>query len=89
MPLIRKSAEQTSPPVAALAASALQAGTADERWAAARRLASPADVGALAGALTAEGDPRVREAILGSLARIQTREAVEAVVTHIRSDDAA
>ncbi|THD81720.1 MAG: HEAT repeat domain-containing protein [Phenylobacterium sp.] len=91
MPLIRK---PSTPPTAAAAAAgqtaaALVSGTADERWAAARSLATPEGVAALGEALAAEGDPRVREAILTSLARVASTDSAQAVIPYIRSDDAA
>jgi HEAT repeat protein len=89
MPLIRKSPEAAPSPSMASPAGALRGGTPDERWAAARALAIPEGVGALAEALIAETDPRIREAILTSLARIGSPEAAAAVVPHIRSDDAS
>jgi len=89
MPLIRKTPGATPPASASSPATALRDGTPDERWAAARSLATPADVDALGQALATEPDPRVREAILTSLARIDSREAAAAVIPHIRSDDAA
>jgi HEAT repeat protein len=45
-------------------------------------------VGVLAAALLVEGEPRVREAMLTSLAKSGTPEAVAAVLPHLRSDDA-
>jgi HEAT repeat protein len=88
MPLIRKPSAPASPPTHGPSAAALREGTTDERWAAARNLATPPGVAALAEALRTETEPRVREAILTSLARIATPEAAQAVIPHIRSDDA-
>jgi hypothetical protein len=61
----------------------------DERWRAARD-AADIDGGdsALAAALPSENDPRIREAMFTSLARIATPAAVEAVISRLRSDDA-
>jgi HEAT repeat protein len=88
MPLIRKPSGGADVPQVS-SDTALRDGDADERWSAARSLTSPGDVGALAAALMAESDPRVREAILTSLARIGGVESVEAITPHIRSDDAS
>jgi HEAT repeat protein len=88
MPLIRKSSDPAAPPPTG-SATALRDGSTDERWAAARSLTSPADVGALGAALDTEQDPRVREAILTSLARIGDAASAQAVIPHIRSDDAS
>lgn len=88
MPLIRKTLGAPPPPTAA-PAETLRSGKPDERWAAARGLATPGDVGVLAEALAQEPDSRVREAILTSLARIDAPEAAAAVIPHIRSDDAS
>jgi HEAT repeat protein len=67
----------------------LRDGDIDERWSAARGLTTPEGVAALAEALALETEPRVREAILTSLARIGTAECARAVIPHIRSDDAS
>jgi HEAT repeat protein len=95
MPLVRKAApvgEPSAPPPVADADSAaamLRSGDPERRWAAARALGSmPGAVGVLGGALQNEPDGRVREAIFTSLARIGTRESVDAVVPLVRSDDA-
>jgi HEAT repeat protein len=45
-------------------------------------------VAVLGAALAAEQDPRVREAILTSLARIGSPESADAIIPHIRADDA-
>jgi HEAT repeat protein len=67
----------------------LVGGSREERWSAARALGGrPGDVGVLREALQAEADPRVREAILTSLAGVATAESVDAVLPHLRSDDA-
>lgn len=91
MPLIRK------PPVrsAAIQSDAdgvlesLSNADSDKRWAAARDAAAVAGGGAaLAAALPGESDPRVREAMFSSLARIGTPETAGAVISLLRSDDA-
>lgn len=93
MPLIRRdpdSPAQAGPASADALATALARGTPDERWRAARGLAEVAGgADALARALAAETDPRVREAICTSLARVGSPAAVEALVAALRSDDAA
>lgn len=85
MPLIRKpanaSATQGGP-------SDLTSPSADARWTAARALTTPEAVPVLTEALAAETEPRVREAILTSLARVATPAAAQAIAPHIRSDDA-
>lgn len=86
MPLIRKpaGAAPAAPPTANISSA-----SADERWAAARQFASPTDVPALMAALEQETEPRVREAIFTSLARIGGAESARALASQIRSDDAA
>jgi HEAT repeat protein len=67
-------------------------GSADpeERWSAARTAAElPESAGALAAALPRETDPRVREAMFTSLARIGTRDSVAGLLPMLRCDDAA
>jgi HEAT repeat protein len=93
MPLIRKSSGGTGPSDSGGAAvdtlAALTRGSTQERWAAARAAAEgPGGAGALGRALSTGEDPRVREAIFTSLIRIRTAESVEAVLPHLRSDDA-
>ena len=80
----------SSPAVdAASVFASLENGTDDERWAAARLVAQmTGGVAALAKALASERDRRVREAILTSLARTGTPEAVQALLPWVRSDDA-
>lgn len=85
MPLIRKDPSAAPPPVEA----SLSAASAEARWAAARARTQASDVADLAQALQAEGDPRVREAILTSLSRIGGPAAVQAIIPLIRSDDAS
>ena len=92
MPLIRREpANRAGPGKADLehAAAALRSGNSQERWQAARSLgAEPAAAGLLGAALAAEQDARVREAILTSLTRLGGSDSVEAVIPHLRSDDA-
>jgi HEAT repeat protein len=93
MPLIRKSADSPQPSShreAGDVLTALTGGTREERWAAARAAPDlPGGIPALARALASEADPRVREAILTGLARVRTAESVQAVLPHLRSDDAS
>ena len=95
MPLIRKppsAASDTTPaaPDAAAVLAALARGTDDERWSAARAAADlPGSVPALEDALRRERSPVVREAIFSALARIATKQSVEAVLSFLRSDDAS
>jgi HEAT repeat protein len=90
MPLIRKpQAQPPAPQDAGNILSALQTGNEEQRWAAAR--AAPEIAGgakALGEALGMESNPRVREAIFTSLARIGSTEAIELMLPFIRSDDA-
>jgi HEAT repeat protein len=91
MPLIRKGPHEPSVSAAANpdAFIALAHGTTEERWAAARSLATvPGGVDALGKALASESDARVREAIFTSLARAATVESAEAVLPYLRSDQA-
>lgn len=89
MPLIRKPPGAPPAPPAADPAARLRDGAPDERWSAARGLATPSGVEPLAAALAQETDARVREAILTSLARIATPASAQAVIPYIRSDDAS
>ena len=67
----------------------LARGTDYERWSAARAAAAlPGSVPALGEALARERTPRVREALLTSLARIATPDSVQTVLPLLRSDDA-
>jgi HEAT repeat protein len=89
MPLIRKDPDKNDTS-GAPSAVALDPSSEDSRWAEARKLAKdPAAVSDLAKALASETSPRVREAILTSLAHINTPEAISAILPYIRSDDAA
>ena len=91
MPLIRKTPDTPTsagngrpnqPP-------SLDAGTSEERWEAARAAGdTPASAEALGLALGREQNSRVREAILTSLVRIGTAESVNAVLPHLRANDA-
>jgi HEAT repeat protein len=66
----------------------LEHGTNDQRWDAARAAAElPDGLRLLRRAMSVERDPRIREAILTSLARIGTPECAEAVLQDLRSDD--
>ena len=77
------------PPVAAAVMDALAHGTDEQRWSAARAAAElPGCAPALAAALAREKAPRVREAIVTSLARIATPDSVAALLPCLRSDDA-
>lgn len=93
MPLIRKPATVGTPAVATPAVDVVKAlGSSDteERWAAAREAANdPGCASALVTALRAEVDPRVREAMFTSLARIGSPETMDAVLEFLRSDDAS
>jgi HEAT repeat protein len=89
MPLIRKE-PPTPPPPAADPTAALASDNSDTRWSAARGLAKVAgSETALGAALAKESDPRVREAIFTSLAYLRSPAAVEAILPHIRSQDAS
>lgn len=91
MPLVRKPTGQSSPaaPDAAAVLRGLASGSADERWAAARAAADVTDAAtALATALRIEGEPRVREAMFTSLARIRTPESADHVIALLRSESA-
>ncbi|HEY0962143.1 MAG TPA: HEAT repeat domain-containing protein [Pseudomonadales bacterium] len=94
MPLIRKSGKDTPPKTESAQPSdilrALVNGDADARWSAARSAGDlPGGVEALANALPAERDARVREAMLTSLARIASPQCVNAIVPLLRLDDAS
>lgn len=88
MPLVRKGNGGPKVPPATETLS-LASGSADERWAAARVAPLTSDgVLALGDALGVEQDDRVREAIFTRLVRAATPQSVEAVLPHLRSDDA-
>lgn len=90
MPLVRGAPPTPAEPLSAgSAADLLRTGNPDERWSAARALSLSADgIPVLGHALTTETEPRVREAIFTSLVRLGGRGSVEAVVAHLRTDDA-
>jgi HEAT repeat protein len=91
MPLVRKPTGQAPGPVADASSvlANLVSGGPDERWAAARAAADvPGAVMALAAALRNEGDPRVRDAMFSSLARIGTSESADLLISFLRSDGA-
>ncbi|RAK60993.1 HEAT repeat domain-containing protein [Phenylobacterium hankyongense] len=88
MPLIRRTSQSPEPGQDGASPSDLCSASAEARWAAARRLAAPEWVPALGEALAIEQDPRAREAILTSLARVASPEAARLVAGCIRSDDA-
>lgn len=68
-------------------AKTLLEGSVEERWNAARSVAaSPDGLAALSAALANERNPRVREAIFTSLARIRTPASAEVVLPYLRSD---
>jgi len=93
MPLIRNPAGTTAgerPPDAAAVRAALESGSEEQRWYAARAAASLSDtVAAVAEALAREQNSRVREALFTALARIATPQSIEAVLLFLRSDDAS
>lgn len=91
MPLIRKTGVPQAAATSDLATvtAALKDGTPDQRWAAARSAhALPGSAALLAEALWREQNPRVREAMFTSLARIATPESVELLLPFVRSDEA-
>ena len=92
MPLIRKSSTSPLPLLSGKddVLRALFEGHAEERWAAARAAGGVAGgVKALGAALCLERDVRVREAILTSLTRMASPDAVEAVLPMMRAEIAA
>ena len=91
MPLIRKTPD--TPTSAGKGrpnqSPSLDVGTSEERWEAARAAGdTPASAEALGLALGREQNSRVREAIFTSLVRIGTSESVNAVLPHLRANDA-
>lgn len=91
MPLIRKpsgpSAPSPSPPSDL---PGLDSADPDDRWAAARAATATADHAArLATAVLLERDPRVREAMFTSLARIGTPASARSLMGMLHSNDAA
>jgi len=90
MPLVRRPGWSPASDAPAEGLKRLTSGTDDERWSAARELSGRADaVDVLSAALSRENEPRVREAILTSLARVGTPRSAEAMLPMIRSDDAS
>jgi len=90
MPLIRgkSSTPINAGPDADQIARAISSGMVDERWAAARAVAElPSGVDILGKALATEAEPRVREAIFTSLARIGTPASAAVAAPYVRSDD--
>ncbi|HUQ52752.1 MAG TPA: HEAT repeat domain-containing protein [Gammaproteobacteria bacterium] len=94
MPLIRKPpseppAAAARAPDAAAGARALQHGTDDERWSAARAAAElEIGVPTLVEALTRERVPAVREALFSALVSIASPQSVAAILPFLRSEDA-
>jgi HEAT repeat protein len=92
MPLIRKPVN-TSTSRSAVPSDVLKRlldGDQEQRWSAARAAADvPGAADALAEALQAESDPRVREAMLTSLMRIGSPASIASIVRFLRSDDAS
>jgi HEAT repeat protein len=90
MPLIRKDPAPTSATDTSGSRDNLKSADIDTRWTAARQLAKdPSNATALGDALAVETDARVRQALFTSLAHIRTPDAVGAILTHLRSADAA
>ena len=96
MPLIKRDAAQDSSkrsaPKDTIAEhiAALGSSDADSRWRAARALGGQSGaVTALADLLHTEKVVRVREAIVTALIRTGNRASVEALIPHLRSQDAA
>src|ERR1700733_15063869 len=94
MPLIRRDTMNSTQADPSHPADVLRAGTADQRWSAARAMGIAGDnsdvsntIETLANALLTETDPRVREAIFTSLVRIGVVECVEAMIPCLRLDD--
>ena len=91
MPLIRKTRDPAPGVPLALDAvlAALANGTPDQRWAAARAASAlPDSAGALGEALARESNPRVREAMFTSLARMGTAQSIELMLPFLRRDEA-
>jgi HEAT repeat protein len=90
VPLVRSPSTKV-PPAQASAEKVerdLSEGTTDQRWDAARAAPElPNGLELLSRAMSREREPRVREAILTSLARIGTPECAEAVLPGLHSDD--
>ena len=92
MPLIRPASgtrDATPPDAIELRAEQLPENTIDERRRAARNLSrDPAAISTIAARLETELDPRVRDALFGSLVDIGGAKAAELLALIIRSDDA-
>lgn len=89
MPLVRGGKSLASGGDSAPQLAALDSLDAESRWSAARALSGDvAAVPALAAALGREAVPRVREAIMTALMRIGNPASVEAIMVHLRSEDA-
>jgi HEAT repeat protein len=92
MPLVRKAKDPATPSKPGAVGgilTALASANPEERWAAARAAVDVAGgVDALAAALRTESDPRVREAMFTSLARIGTSESANRLLPLLRCDDA-
>jgi HEAT repeat protein len=92
MPLIRRPTDAAAPPGGPnleATRTDLRSLDADVRGKAARAMGSiPEAVAALGAAVTAETDPRVREAMFTSLARIGTARSAVELIPHLRADDA-
>jgi HEAT repeat protein len=91
MPLIRKPTDRSpvQKPDASAVLKSLVSPDPDQRWVAAREAVNVRGGGvALAAALRAEDDPRVREAMFTSLAQIDTADAVDAIISLLRADNA-
>jgi len=94
MPFVKRDARTPPAPDPAPAFATLledlRSLEAETRWRAARSIGERAEaVPALAAALDAEQEPRVREAIMTALMRIGTRASAAVVLPELRSDDAA
>lgn len=93
MPLVRNpggGSSGTQPPDLAAVRVALESGSEEDRWSAARAAASLTDsVAVVADVLLREKSARVREALFTALARIATPQSVETVVGFLRYDDAS
>jgi HEAT repeat protein len=91
MPLIKRDAKAlaVAQEDAAWSIGALGSAESDARWRAARALGGRAEaVPALAAALGAERDTRVREAIMTALMRVGDEASVKALLPLLRSQDA-
>jgi HEAT repeat protein len=92
MPLIRRPTDAAAPPGGPdlqAAGAGLRSPDPEVRWKAARALgAFPGATADLGDAAMAEADPRVREAMFTSLARIGTAQSVAVLIPHVRADDA-